>query len=105
VEDDEGGVMRARVATFEGEVRGPEYDEQIEEIRSETESGNRPPGLEDAKGVLILSGESGKRIAITLFDDEEGMRRGDAALNEMTPVGMGTRSSVEFYEVAVLDMS
>ena len=32
------------------------------------------------------------------------MRRGDAALNEMTPVGTGTRSSVEFYEVAVLDM-
>ena len=43
--------MRARVATFEGEVRGPEHEEQIEQIRSEVESGNRPPGLEDAKGV------------------------------------------------------
>ena len=96
--------MSARVATFEGETRGPEYDEQIERMRSEVQSGNRPPGLEDAKGVLILSGESGKRIAITLFDDEEGMRRGDAALNEMTPVGTGKRNSVEFYEVAVLDM-
>ena len=92
------------MATFEGEVRGPEHDEQIEQIRSEVESGNRPPGLEDAKGVLILSGEDGKRIAITLFEDEEGMRRGDAALNEMTPAGTGTRSSVEFYEVAVLNM-
>ena len=96
--------MRARVATFEGEVRGPDYDEQIEQIRSQVQSGNRPPGLEDAKGVLILSGEGGKRLAITLFDDEEGMRRGDAALNEMTPVGMGKRGSVEFYEVAVLEM-
>ena len=97
--------MRARVgATFEGEVRGPEHDEQIEQIRSEAQRGTRPPGLEDAKGVLMLSGESGKRIAITFFDDEAGMRRGDAALNEMTPVGTGTRSSVEFYEVAVLDM-
>ena len=96
--------MRARVATFEGEVRGPEHDEQIEQIRSEVESGNRPAGLEDAKGVLILSGEDGKRIAITLFEDDEGMRRGDAALNEMTPAGTGTRSSVEFYEVAVLNM-
>lgn len=96
--------MRARVATFEGEVRGPEYDEQIDQIRSEVESGNRPPGLEDAKGVLILSGEDGKRLAITLFDDEEGMRRGDAALNEMTPAGMGKRSTVEFYDVAVLEM-
>jgi len=96
--------MHARVATFEGEERGPEYEQQIEQIRSEVQSGDRPPGLEDAKGVLILSGESGKRIAITLFESKEGLRRGDAALNEMTPVGMGTRGSVEFYDVAVIDM-
>jgi hypothetical protein len=96
--------MHARVATFEGEERGPEYEQQIEQIRSDVQSGNRPPGLEDAKGVLILSGEGGKRLAITLFESEEGLRRGDAALNEMTPVGMGTRSTVEFYDVAVMDM-
>lgn len=96
--------MHARVATFEGEERRPEYEQQLEQIRSEVESGNRPPGLEDAKGVLILSGEGGKRLAITLFESEEGLRRGDAALSEMTPVGMGTRGSVEFYDVAVMDM-
>ena len=96
--------MHARVATFEGADRDAEYEQQIETIRSEVEAGNRPPGLEDAKGVLILSGEGGKRLAITLFDDEEGMRRGDAALSERTPVGMGTRSSVDFYEVAVMNM-
>jgi hypothetical protein len=54
---------------------------------------------------LILTGEEGKRLAITLFDDEEGMRRGDRALDEMTPAGMGQRSSVEFYEVAVMNLS
>ena len=32
------------------------------------------------------------------------MRRGDVALNEMTPAGMGKRSTVEFYDVAVLEM-
>jgi hypothetical protein len=96
--------MRARVATFEGEERGPEYERQIEAIRSQLQRGDRPPGLEDAKVVVILSGEGGRRIAITLFDDDEGLRRGDAALNEMTPVGAGTRSSVEFYDVAVMDM-
>jgi hypothetical protein len=95
--------MHARVAT-RGEERGPDYEQQLEQIRSEVESGNRPPGLEDAKGVLILSGEGGKRLAITLFESEEGLRRGDAALSEMTPVGMGTRGSVEFYDVAVMDM-
>jgi hypothetical protein len=36
--------MHARVATFEGEERGPEYEQQIEQIRSEVQSGNRPPG-------------------------------------------------------------
>ena len=96
--------MHARVATFEGEERGPKYEQQLERIRSEVESGNRPPGLDDAKGVLILTGGGGKRIAITIFETEEGMLRGDAALNEMTPVGMGQRRSVEFYDVAVMDM-
>jgi hypothetical protein len=33
------------------------------------------------------------------------MRRGDEALNAMTPVGMGQRSSVDFYEVVVQSMS
>ena len=98
--------MYARVAAFEGEARDEQYQEQIEEVRSQVESGSRPPGLEDAKGVLILSAkDSGKRLAITLFDDEEGMRRGDEALNNMTPVGLGQRSSVDFYEVLVESMS
>jgi hypothetical protein len=98
--------MFARVATFEGETRDEQYQEQIDQIRSQVESGARPPGLEDAKGVLILSAkDSGTRLAITLFDDEEGMRRGDEALNNMTPAGMGQRSSVDFYEVVVQDMS
>jgi hypothetical protein len=52
----------------------------------------------------MLSGEGGKRIAITFFEDEEGLRRGGAALDEMTPVGTGTRSSVETYEVDILNM-
>ena len=54
--------MHARVATFEGEERGPDYEQQIEQIRSEVESGNRPPGLEAAKGVLILSGEGASEL-------------------------------------------
>jgi len=96
--------MHARVATFEGEVRGPEYEQEMQQIRSQLESGQLPPGLEDARGVLMLANDQGKRLAIVLFDDEEGMRRGDAALNEMTPTGMGKRSSVEFYEVAVQNL-
>jgi hypothetical protein len=36
-----------------------------------------------------------------LFETEEDLRKGDAALNEMSPSGpdVGTRTSVEIYEV------
>jgi hypothetical protein len=38
---------------------------------------------------------------ITFFESEEEMRRGDEALNEMTPQGGGRRTGVEFYEVGL----
>jgi hypothetical protein len=94
--------MHARVATFE---LGDGLDETVSRIRSEVESGTRPPGLEDAKGVMVLVDRaSGKSIGITLFDDEEALRRGDEALNAMSPGGGGSRTGVEFYEVAVQTM-
>ena len=94
--------MHARVATFE---LGDGLDETVSRIRSEVESGTRPPGLEDAKGVMVLVDRaSGKSIGITLFDDEEALRRGDAALNAMSPGGGGSRTGVELYEVAVQTM-
>jgi hypothetical protein len=67
--------MHARVATFEGEDRGPEYEQQIEQIRSDVQSGNRPPGLEDAKGVLILPA----RVASALRSRSSRARKGCAA--------------------------
>ena len=41
-------------------------------------------------------------MAISLFETEADMRKGDETLNAMTPPGdgMGRRSSVEMYEVA-----
>lgn len=94
--------MHARVATFE---LGDGLDQTINEIRSDVESGNRPPGLEDAKGVMMLvDRSSGKSIGITFFDDEDALKRGDEALNAMSPSGGGSRTGVEFYEVAVQRM-
>ena len=43
----------------------------------------------------------GKTLGITLFESEEAMRRGDEALNAMSPSGGERRTSVEFYEVPV----
>jgi hypothetical protein len=98
--------MYARIATFDGEKSGdPRYEENLQQIKSQVESGQRPPGLEDARGVLILdNGETGKRLAITLFDDEESLKRGDEALNNMNPAGAGSRSSVEVFRVVVQNM-
>jgi hypothetical protein len=42
-------------------------------------------------------------LGLTFFDTEDAMRRGDEALNQMTPPGdvTGQRTSVEMYEVAI----
>jgi hypothetical protein len=38
---------------------------------------------------------------MTFFDSEEEMRRGDEALNAMSPEGSAQRTSVEMYEVGL----
>jgi hypothetical protein len=58
-----------------------------------------------AVGLLSLHKPSeGKVLAITLFETEEDLRKGDATLNSMNPPvagGMGQRGAVEMFEVAV----
>ncbi len=94
--------MHARVATFE---LGEGADQMIEQIRKDVESGDSPPGLEDATGMMMLVDRaSGKSLSIVLFDDEEGMKRGDEALNQMSP-SSGRRTAVEFYEVPIQRMN
>jgi hypothetical protein len=51
--------------------------------------------------LMLLDRQSGKGLGITLFETEEAMRRGDVALNAMSPGGGGRRRSVDFYEVPV----
>ena len=91
--------MHARVASFN---LGEGVDQTVDQIRSDVESGNRPPGLEDAKGMMMLVDRaSGKSMGIVMFETEEALKRGDDALNAMSPGGGGSRSSVEFYEMPV----
>jgi hypothetical protein len=91
--------MYARVATFDSDPA--EMDEAVRMVRAEVESGQTPEGLEGAKMLMLVNRETGKGIGVTLFDSEEAMRRGDAALNAMSPGGSERRTSVEFYEVPV----
>jgi hypothetical protein len=89
----------ARVATFESDPAN--VDDAIRMVRAEVESGSTPPGLEGAKMLMLVDRASGKGVGVTLFESEEAMRRGDAALNAMDPGANERRTSVEFFEVPV----
>ena len=81
----------------------PEALEQsASQIRAEAESGSGPPEGVPAKQILLLNDkDSGRSMAIMLFETEEDYAQGDATLNEMSPPGegMGQRVAVEKYEV------
>ena len=91
--------MLVRIARFEGS------DEEamrrtIDRIKEQTN--DPPPGLEGARRVMVFfDRNSGRGIGMTFFDTEDDLRRGDEALNAMTPQGSGRRTSVEMYEVAI----
>jgi hypothetical protein len=95
--------MYARVAAFQSDPAM--VDDAIEMVRGRVESGETPPGLEGAKMLMLVDRASGKGLGVTLFESEEAMRRGDAALNAMSTGGSERRLSVEFYEVPVQTVS
>ena len=95
--------MYARLATFESDPAS--VDQAIDFVRDEVH-GETPEGLEGAKMLMLIDRKTGRGIGITLFADEDAMRRGDEALNAMNPTGSGERrTSVEFYEVPVETIS
>jgi hypothetical protein len=91
--------MYARVAIFEGDPAN--IDEAIARVRDQVQSGTPPPGLEGVKMLMLVDRQTGKGLGVTLYENEDAMRRGDEALNAMTPGGSGARTSVEFFEVPV----
>jgi hypothetical protein len=91
--------MHARVATFEG-GQPDQIREMVSDVQQRGQSG--PPEGVPAVGFLMLHrADEGKVVAISLFETEDDLRQGDAALNEMNPPTdtSGRRTSVEFYEV------
>ncbi len=93
--------MYARVARWEG-AEGDALRRSVEGITSRAASG--PPEGVRAKGLLMLiDPDSGRSLAVALFETEDDLRQGDEALNAMDPSGgdVGKRTSVETYEVAV----
>jgi hypothetical protein len=93
--------MLARVARFEG-GDAETIEQTAAQIRSDAESG--PPEGVPGKGFLLLTdAQGGTVLAVALFETEEDYRQGDETLNAMSPPGegMGRRTAVEKYEVAV----
>jgi hypothetical protein len=93
----------ARIALFEG-GDSSRLDEAIEENGRQIEAALKSPpkGLEDVKEVwMLIDRETGKSVDITLFQTEDGLRRGHEALNALSPAeAEGSRSDVALYEVA-----
>ena len=93
--------MHARVATFEG-GEPDKIREMVADMQQR--AGQGPPEGVPAIGFLMLhQADEGRGLSITLFETEEDLRTGDAALNEMDPgdPGAGRRTSVEFYDVGM----
>jgi hypothetical protein len=89
--------MKARVATWEGGDPAA-VQASLDQIKARSETG--PPEGVPAIGLTVLQGE-GKIIFISLFENDDDLRQGDATLNQMDPPGaMGTRS-VGFYDVPI----
>jgi hypothetical protein len=96
--------MYARIARFEGGDIS-QIDDVINAARDMIDAtfDSPPEGLEGSKAVwMLVDRENARGLGITLFETEEDLRRGDQALNAMSPaVDAGQRrSSVEIYEVA-----
>jgi hypothetical protein len=93
--------MYARVARWEG-GDADAIRESAREMASQAESG--PPEGVPAKGfTMLIDPDSGRSLAIGLFETEEDLRKGDEALNAMNPGndGTGRRTTVEMYEVPI----
>ncbi|MGH2840083.1 MAG: hypothetical protein ACRDKY_04575 [Solirubrobacteraceae bacterium] len=89
------------MARFEG-ANADAIRAASEEIADRAASGP-PEGVPAVGFTLLVDPDGGQGLAISLFANEDDLRTGDAVLNEMSPPGegMGQRTSVDVYEVAV----
>jgi hypothetical protein len=93
--------MYARVARWEG-ADADALRRSAEDMNARAASGP-PPGVPATGFTMLIDPQSGTSLAIALFETEEDLRKGDEALNAMTPDNddTGRRVSVEQYEVGV----
>jgi len=91
--------MYARVVRWEGMDQ-----EAIRQFTELISSADGPPEGVPSSGIMVLGDPQNNRgLVIGLFDTEDDLRTGDAALRAMDrpPQATGDISSIEFYEVTV----
>ena len=97
--------MHARVTHITGST--DDVDSGIDNFRNnalpavQAEAGNRG-------GILLVDRDTGKGIAVTLWEDENAMRASEERANELRAqaadaMGAAEAPSVERYEVAVFE--
>ena len=90
------GTPEARRAVPDHKVRHSPHP-----VSFASSTGETPADLEGAKMTMLVNRETPRGLGITVFESEEAMRRGDGALNAMSPGTTERRTSVDFYEVPV----
>lgn len=95
--------MYARVARWDG-ADAEALRTSARELAERVPAGP-PPGVPSTGLLMLIDPDGGSSIAISLYATEADLREGDATLNAMDPDpgagNVGTRTSVEMYEVAV----
>jgi hypothetical protein len=90
--------MLARVTTFEGGTADG-IRAAVEQLQSDIPQGP-PAGIKSNGLTMLVDTERGRVLFIGLFASEDDLRGSESTLEEMSPPeGMGTRSSVDVYEV------
>jgi hypothetical protein len=90
--------MLARVTTFQGGTADG-IRAALDQLQSDIQQGP-PPGVKSNGLTMLVDPDGGRVLFIGLFASEDDLRASEAALEEMSPPeGMGTRSSVDVYEV------
>jgi hypothetical protein len=91
-------VALARVVTFEGGTADG-IRAAVGQLQSDIGKGP-PEGVKSTGLTFLVDPEGGRAMFVGLFASEEDLRESSAVLEEMSPPeGMGTRSSVDVYEV------
>ena len=90
----------ARVVSFDGVS-----SDRMAEMQREMQDSERPDDVPAQEIVVLHDPDAEKSLVVVFFETEDDYRRGDEALNAMSPGGTERRTSVEFYEVPVQTVS